>query len=410
LSHSSVLPGSQELFADIRLVADSSSQASERAPLAMTVVLDTSGSMQGEKIERAKESCLELLRDMRDNDEISFVRYSDTAELIQRLARVGSVRSWLAGRIRSLQADGGTNIPRGLAAGLETLRAASRDRVERLVLVSDGLDGSRAEAERMASGSFEHGVSISSLGIGLDFDESYMGGVARAGHGNFAFVQDASTLASFLRRELEETAHTTVENTTVHLKLPAGVRLVRATGADARGEDSSVDLKIGSMYAGEERRVLVELATNLRDGETRDVEGDVAWLRVGGGSGEARIPRVVVMGSNDRTRVENGRDGAVLARAASVAASERQLQAAQAYVRGDTAGAQNLIRLNLSNLRGAASAAPKDMAQLLHQQEQSYEATQRVFTSSPPTSTTGKAQAKAATVSNMNNAVTVHTY
>src|SRR5207248_790730 len=97
-----------------------------------------------------------------------------------------------------------------------------------------GLDSSRAASERLAKDSFERGITISSMGIGVDFDESYMGGVARAGHGNFAFVNDGTALAQFLTRELKETASTTVEDATAHVRLPAGVHLVRSIGADAR--------------------------------------------------------------------------------------------------------------------------------------------------------------------------------
>ena len=87
-------------------------------------------------------------------------------------------------------------------------------------------------AETIARQSAEQGVTISSLGVGLDFDEAYMGAVARSGRGNFVFVSDAAALATFLKRELKETATTTVEKAEVRLKLPEGVLFVRATGAD----------------------------------------------------------------------------------------------------------------------------------------------------------------------------------
>jgi Ca-activated chloride channel family protein len=405
LSHANVLAGGEQpLFADVRLVADGSPDAMERAPLAMAVVLDTSGSMSGEKIEQAKDSCLKLLREMHDDDQISFVRYSDSAQVVQSLARVGSVRESLTARIRTLSADGGTSIPSGLQAGLGTLRAAPQGIVERVVLVSDGLDGSRVRSEQLAASSFDRGVTVSSLGIGLDFDESYMGAVALAGHGNFAFVQDTSALASFLRRELKETAHTTVENAVVRVALPGGMRLVRAFGADPVAAGQSVDLKLGAMYAGEERRVLLELATSLEPGDVRGVEGTVRWTRVGGGAGEATIPRVEVVASSDAAKVERGRDGAVLARAASVVTSERELEATRAYSRGEVARAQALIDQNMGELRAAQALAPAPAASALEKQWQSYGATKAVFSTAAPAGTVGKAHAKAASVLNQSNA------
>jgi Ca-activated chloride channel family protein len=274
----------QRLYADVTIVADPSSEAHQHAPLAMVVTLDTSGSMSGEKIAQAKSSISRLLRDMKDDDEVAFVRYSDRAELVQPLARVGSIRESLIARVNALEAGGGTAIPLGLAAALDTLGSRWGDtpqapggdhggRVRRVVLVSDGLDSSRVESERLASSSFGRGITVSSMGIGLDFDESYMGGVARAGHGNFGFVNDGPALAMFLERELNETAGTTVLGTTVRVVLPDGVRFVRATGADARQDGAGVELKVGSLFAGEERRVLVELGATMNEGAAAAVSG-----------------------------------------------------------------------------------------------------------------------------------------
>jgi Ca-activated chloride channel family protein len=392
LSHSKVLAGGdQSVFAELKLVADPSSEAEARAPLSMAVVLDTSGSMSGDKIQQARDSVVQLVRRMRDDDEIAFVRYADDAQLVQPLSRVGNVRESLIDRIRSVEAGGGTAIPRGLGAGLDALSRAGGGRVRRVVLVSDGLDSTRAQAERLASDSFERGIEISSMGIGLDFDEAYMGAVARAGHGNFAFVQDASALASFLTRELTETATTTVENAAVHITLPSGVRFVGATGADARVDGSDVELEVGSLFAGDERRVLLELDARLDDGDVRRIEGNATWQRVGGTSAEAHIPRLDVIATNDARAVESGRDGNVLASATSVTASRRQLEAAQAYESGDRAKADSLIAQNLDELKAAQAYAPAPAASALGAQYRAYAKAKGGLASAPPMSTAAKA-------------------
>src|SRR5690606_26239891 len=126
------------------------------------------------------------------------------------------------------------------------------------------------------------GVTISSMGIGLDFDESYMGGVARAGRGNFAFVKDASALAGFLQRELKEGATTTIESARATLRLPSGVRAVRAVGAELHPtEGGGVELAMGSLFAGDERRVIIELTGDLPAGEQRELKASLTWSRVG---------------------------------------------------------------------------------------------------------------------------------
>ncbi len=396
LSHRNVNGGQNHaLYADVHLIADKAEHAETRAPLSIAVVIDTSGSMSGEKMDQAKDSIARLVREMRDDDQIAVVRYSDTSETIQTLARVGEVRGSLLGKISRLEAGGGTAIPRGLEAGMATLDEAAVGRVRRVVLVSDGLDGTRAEAERLAKTSASRGVTISSLGIGLDFDESYMGSIARVGQGNFGFVRDGAALAMFLRRELVETAATTIENATVRVTLPANVRFVRASGADVRLTTSDqVELKIGSLFAGDERRVVMELATSLEPGETRALTAQATWVRVGGAAATANAPELTVVATNDTAAVERTQDTSVVASWTSVTASERQLEAAEAYAHGDTKKADDLIGQNVTALRAAQAIAPAAMATALASQAASYGSTRSAFAAAPPASTAGKVAAK----------------
>ncbi len=400
LSHSRILAGhTNQVFAELRLVADPSGRAVARAPISLAVVLDTSGSMSGEKLEDAKRSVLRVLGDMQDGDEIALVRYADTSELIQPLARVGSVRSELISRIRGLDAGGGTNIPGGLSHGLRALDEAAKGRVRRIVLVSDGLDSTRAQAESLASSSFSSGITVSSLGIGLDFDESYMGGVAQRGHGNFAFVKDGASLAGFLRRELEETATTVVENARVELRLPEGMRFVSATGAEASANGTSVELRLGSLFAGDERRVVVELAA---DGSA-DLRAAATWNRVGEGGSRVEIPSLALVATSDPAEVERGRDGAILASATSVFASKRQLEAANAYARGDVATATRLTAENEAALSSALAAAPPAAAPKIAAQRNAYTQQKKAFGTVGPGSAEGRAAAKSATMQDLGN-------
>lgn len=406
LSHTKVLSGqTTPVYAEVRLVADSSESTPIRAPISLAVVLDTSGSMSGEKIEQAKNSVIQLLRDMRDDDEIAFVRYASDSEVVQPLARLGGVREQLIARVRELRADGGTNIPPAMEQGMRALAEAGRGRVRRVILASDGLDSSRAIAEKIAKDSANRGVTVSSMGIGLDFDEGYMGGVAQSGRGNFAFVKDASTLASFLGRELKETASTTIEGATARITLPSGVRLVRAIGAEATSlnDGREIELALGALFAGDERRVIVELAASMEDGQSRAFEGQIAWDRVGGDRSKAAVSGLALSGSSDAQAVEEGRDGAVYASAMSALASVRQVEAAAAYGRGDARTADALIEQNKADLRAAATAAPAAAATALAAQMAEYEETQRVFAAAPPASTAGKVAAKAAAAKQLSN-------
>ncbi|HEU4537735.1 MAG TPA: VWA domain-containing protein [Polyangiaceae bacterium] len=396
LSQTQVLGGERAVYGELKLKADEAgAQAKQRAPLSLAVVLDTSGSMSGDKIRQAKEAAVRLVQDMHEDDQVAFVRYASDAETLQGLARVGDVRRSLVDKIRAIEAGGGTAIPLGLSRGLRELAEASPGRVRRVVLVSDGLDSTRAEAERLARESFERGTTISSLGVGLDFDEAYMNSVSRAGHGNFAFVKDASALASFLSRELKEASSTTVEDAVVRLRLPEGLSLVRAVGADARAQSGGwVEVRLGSLFAGDERRAVLELRASLGPGATAALEGEAAWRRVGGERAEARVPRLAVAGTSDERAAERSVDAAVLASATSVLAAERQLVATEAYARGDRKQADSLMQMNIDDLRKVERMAPPVAKRSLGRQLADYEKTRGEFDSAAPGSEVARERAK----------------
>ncbi len=406
ISHSRVLsqPG-ERVLAELRVASVGEGVASERAPLSMALVLDTSGSMQGDKIEEAKQSVLRVLASMDDRDEVALVRYTTTAEVVQALAPLGELRSSLRSRVLGMRAGGGTHIPAGLQAGLGELRYADESRIKRLVLVSDGLDSTRRVAESLARGSAERGITVSSLGIGLDFDEAYLGAVAQAGRGNFGFVKDTSALARFLERELRETASTTVRSAVARLRLPAGLRFVQAIGAEAELGRSGreLELRLGSLFAGDERRVVVELYADARGGEVLGIDGELYWTDVGGRSAEAGLDRLALKGTADASEVAQSRNHRVYARCVSALASLRNLEASEAYARGDAARAQALIDQNVADLRTAAAAAPQAEADKLDSQIQSYEQTRGRFAAAPPESAAGRSAAKESTAADHAN-------
>ncbi len=405
LSHQLTQAGSDErVFAELRLTADPPmAAASGRAPLSLAIVFDTSGSMAGEKLETSKRSVRTLLEGMRDDDEVAFVRYDSGASLVQPLARIGDVREGLLQRVSALEAGGGTHIPPALSHGLREVEKARGARVRRVVLVSDGLDSTRNEAESLARNATEDRVTVSALGIGLDFDEGYMAGVASAGRGNFGYVRDTPALTQFLQRELNETAATVVTLARARFTLPKGVRLVRAVGADAKTVGDEVDLLMGSLFAGDERRVLVEFSVDAEHGQKLDLGSTVSWQTVAGSNALATLPKLQLQGERDRRLVQDGRDPGVLAAAASAFASLRQLEAAAAYSRGDTQAADGLLAENEAALTIAESFAPKAAAPALMRQRKEVQKARSAFRAAKPGSVEARDASKASVEANTKN-------
>jgi Ca-activated chloride channel family protein len=182
----------------------------ERPPLDLAVVVDVSGSMQGQKMEHTKQG-LELLIDgMRDGDRLALISYSDGATVIGELQPVELQRVELRRAIRGLVAAGGTNIAAGLELGyLELLGSfdeASIGRERRVILLSDGVPtvGNTFTPDILAlSASYNsEGIGLSTIGLGSDFNIELMRGLSLQGDGNFYFVEDAGAVNEVFEEEL----------------------------------------------------------------------------------------------------------------------------------------------------------------------------------------------------------------
>jgi Ca-activated chloride channel family protein len=261
LTQRAVLAGAtRQVRAEVTVTADRADEEAERRPVALAVVLDTSGSMSGEKIEEAKQAVRALVDAMDGRDQIALVTYNSHALIVQNLAEVRSVRRALLNRVNEITAGGGTNIPSGLNQGTTALAGTSSEFTRRVVLISDGLDGSGASLTTVRNHLSHHadaGVTISSLGVGTDYSEPFLITVSDAGHGNYEFLASTDQLHQFLARELEQASSTKVEQIWVDLQLPPGWRVRDTYGVERRGSVGRVRVPFGALYSGEQRSAVI---------------------------------------------------------------------------------------------------------------------------------------------------------
>ncbi len=366
LSQGSVTDGVSQVYAEVRVAADEAAGAEPR-PVAFAMVLDVSGSMSGDKIAQARQSVLDVVARMRDNDQIALVTYSDAARVVQPMARVGSVRQQLQMVVPTLGIEGGTNIPAGLSAGVAAASEAPSTHVRRVVLISDGRDGSGLSLEQIAQDArtrADRGVTLSSLGIGADYDEAFMSRLADAGRGNYEFLRDGAQLRAFLARELQQSAQTRVDLASVRLALPQGWTLARAYGAEVSRESGGVRLPVGALYAGEERRIVLDLRVDTaqaqRAGEGLGAMATGVSYRAAGSLAMTALTPPTLPLARAATSAEAlaSRDESVYAEAASTALAARQSEAVVAWREGRTQEADGIMAQNVAQLRVLQGAAP----------------------------------------------------
>jgi len=183
-----------------------------KTPLKIAIVIDRSGSMSGEKLEITKSAVAQFVRSLDPTDRVSLVTYDDQVDLVCGLEAPSEA---LARRIEAIRSGGSTDLYAGWVTGAKCVGSGGR-----VILLSDGLanQGRFTDAlslSQHASVSYEkYNVTTTTIGVGRDYDEGLMAGMARAGGGAHYFAHTASNITEAFSQERYSAGSTVIERVT----------------------------------------------------------------------------------------------------------------------------------------------------------------------------------------------------
>jgi Ca-activated chloride channel homolog len=235
-----------------------------RPPVNLSLVIDRSGSMQADgKLEKAKEAALMVFDRLQPDDIISVVSYDDTAEILVP-AMKASQKDTFRERISALSPRGATALFAGVARGLEeTGKYLDPKRVNRVILLSDGQAnvGPRSPNElgRLGEVAAKQGISITTIGLGLGYNEDLMTQLAMSSDGNHGFAENATDLAAMFNHELGDILSVVVRDVDIEISFDEGIIPVRALGRDATITGRKARIGMSQLYASQQKFVVFEV-------------------------------------------------------------------------------------------------------------------------------------------------------
>lgn len=268
-SRSAILPSDEQqlIYAqiDMEVLPDPNHIDEPSPPLNVALVLDTSTSMKGARLDVLKATAVELIQQLRPEDYLSIISFNDKADvLLQAGSHVDSRKA--DGRIYGLRASGGTEILKGLEAGYsEIQRYFKPTYTNHIILVTDGHTyGDEIACQQLANEAARQDIGLSSLGIGGKWNDTLLDNLATQTGGNCIYVNNPKEIKTFLTQKLSRLEKAYAERIYLHFRdesrisLKYAFRLKPEIGVLA----TNAPIRLGALPKGSRQRILLEFVVD----------------------------------------------------------------------------------------------------------------------------------------------------
>jgi Ca-activated chloride channel family protein len=169
---------------------------SARKDVNLVMLLDVSGSMEGDKIASVRDAAVQFINQMGDEDIITLIAFADTPQILIYHEKAGAARDRLVSTIRGLDAWGDTTLYDAIAEGSMVIaNTTSSQRTNALVVLTDGMDTASTRYvfnQELVELATANSTTIFTIAYGSDADEALLQSLAIQANGNFYLGDEAS--------------------------------------------------------------------------------------------------------------------------------------------------------------------------------------------------------------------------
>ncbi|MEA3187895.1 MAG: Ca-activated chloride channel [Chthoniobacter sp.] len=359
----------REVVVKIDLAATGAKTRGKRGPVNIVAVLDRSGSMSGAKLEKAKQGVVELIDQLGESDTFALVVYDSTVQVVVPAQHIED-REELKRRVERIHSGGSTALYGGVERGAAELeKFCSASSINRVILLSDGLanigpsstEDLRGLGRRLAA----RGLSVSTIGVGDDYNEDLMSAIAEASDANYYYVRDAEKLPQIFAKELGQLLAVTARDIRIEIACPDGVEPIDLIGRPEKFSRRKAVVQLSPLASSQTRYLFLRCkVAEPREIERRDLATvTLSYLDEQNGSRPETMTQTVQVGfTNDSQRAMASADTTIVA--------ERELQL-NALVKDKAMGqsdagknkeAAQVLNEQAEKLDAAASRAPEKYA------------------------------------------------
>jgi Ca-activated chloride channel family protein len=270
---------SQLVYALLELSASKKYATQPEPPINVCLIIDRSTSMHGARLDTVKTAAIELVRQLKSNDLISIVTFSDRAEVLVPAGQ-RSDNSVIENQIRMMRAGGGTEIFQGLEVGFsEVRRGLNKTLINHIILLTDGRTyGDEDQCLALADQAAVSGIRITGLGMGTDWNDVFLDELATRTGGSSFYISRISDIHQFLQEKFHSLNQIFAERVSMDLRSGSGVQLSSVFRLQPDAADLPVrsSIRLGSIPKNNKLSLLLEFVVS-------PISKDVKRLILGSG-------------------------------------------------------------------------------------------------------------------------------
>jgi Ca-activated chloride channel family protein len=281
-------------------IVPSEAVAQVRMPINVSFVLDHSGSMKGDKMDRVRRATGRAFDLLDGQDIASVVIFDHRTEVLLPAAPVANRRD-AQQKISQIRDAGGTKIAPAIEKALREIDKGGPNAIRRMVLLTDGQTENEKECLIQADEAGKRGVPITALGVGKDWNEDLLIEMANRSGGTADYIDQPDKIVDYFQHTVQRAQATAVHNATLTLRLVQGITpravwqvfpLISNLGYRPVS-DRDVVVPLGELESGAGRSLLIELLVDPRP---------VGQYRIGLAEVSYDVPALSLQG--ERTRAE----------------------------------------------------------------------------------------------------------
>ncbi|MFG3137790.1 von Willebrand factor type A domain-containing protein [Streptomyces sp. NPDC048211] len=272
----------------VGLATKAAPSGAERPPAALTFVVDISGSMASpDRLGLVKTSLGILTDELRDDDSVSLVTFSDEATTVLPMTRLRDHRGKIHDAVDSMEPADSTNVAAGVGRGYEEAVDGHRKGANnRVVLLSDALANTGetdadAILERIDSARRDYGITLFGVGVGSDYGDALMERLTNKGDGHTTYIADEEQARKVFVDQLPAHVELTARDAKAQVAFdPKTVEKFKLIGYEDRkvADDDFRDDSVDGGEIGPGHTVTALYAVRLRDGASGHVAtATVRW-------------------------------------------------------------------------------------------------------------------------------------